>query len=271
MKRTTYIILGMLLAGLVAVCGCIFYASALIISEDDSVMEIGGERKSVSLPDCKVIQFVSDRRIVCDNGNMKRIAFAFFPLRVIPTDSLTGSLSCLSGLERYLSLDSVGDTLRISLRFDKGELEREYCGIESVNVRSEEMVLYLPANVQQVTSCLKFQPVTFKDLERDSLAFSTDAYTEVENCRFKALSAQSGNLRFNSGEALHLHLNLDEIDNWIVESDAFHVDTEYLYASNEQKCILEKGECREVIWMPQSEKALLNIRLDRAAKIVVTE
>ena len=46
MKRTTYIILGMLLAGLVAVCGCIFYASALIISEDDSVMELVGRERA---------------------------------------------------------------------------------------------------------------------------------------------------------------------------------------------------------------------------------
>lgn len=271
MKRTTYIILGMLLAGLVAVCGLIFYASTQIISEDDSVMEIGGERKSVPLPECKVVQFVSARKIVCDNGDTKRIGFNYLPLRVVPADSLAGSLSCLSGLERYLTLDTMGDTLRISLRFDKGELETEFRDIKWVNVRSEELVLSLPANVRQITSSLNSQPVTFKDLERDSLSFSTDGYTEVENCHFRALSVQSGNLRFNSGEALHLHLNLDEIDNWIVESDAFHVDTEYLYASNEQKCILEKGECREVIWMPQSEKALLNIRLDQAAKIVVTE
>ena len=42
MKRTTYIIFGMLLAGLVVVCGGIFYTFTQMGDWNDSVMEIGG-------------------------------------------------------------------------------------------------------------------------------------------------------------------------------------------------------------------------------------
>ena len=49
----------------------------------------------------------------------------------------------------------------------------------------------------------------------------------------------------------------------------FHVDTEYLYAHGDQRCTLENGECRQVVWMPQSKDASLDIKLKEAATVVV--
>lgn len=271
MKRTTYIIFGMLLAGLVVVCGSIFYVSTQITDWNDSVMEIGGEKKTTQLPECKVIQLVSDRVAVDDNGNVQATVFNSFPLKVSQTNSLTGTLTYTSGLDEYMTLNSVGDTLRISLNFDRDKLEKKYQDIQWLNIRSEEMILTLPANVQQVTSDLRQQPATFKDLDRDSLSFSMDYHVEIENCRFRALFVQSGDLQFNSGEVFDLHLNLDRINNWKVKADAFYIDTEYLYASNKSECTLEKGECKQVVWIPQSRDASLDIKLKEAAKIMVTE
>ena len=56
MKRTTYIIFGMLLTGLVVVCAGIFYASTQVTGWDNIFLDIKGEKKTVQLPQCKVIQ-----------------------------------------------------------------------------------------------------------------------------------------------------------------------------------------------------------------------
>ena len=42
MKRTTYIIFGMLLAGLVVVCGSIFYASMQVTDWNNIFMDVKG-------------------------------------------------------------------------------------------------------------------------------------------------------------------------------------------------------------------------------------
>lgn len=46
MKRTTYIIFGMLLAGLVVMCGGIFYSSTQFFDGNDGFMDINGEQKN---------------------------------------------------------------------------------------------------------------------------------------------------------------------------------------------------------------------------------
>lgn len=269
MKRTTYIIFGMLLAGLVVVCGSIFYASTQTTGWEDTVMEIGGERKTVQLPECKVIQLVSDRD--GGKGQMQEAAFNSLPLKVSQTNESSGTLSYASGLDEYMTLLPVGDTLRIVFKIEGDELEEKYRNIHWLNIRSEEMALTLPAGVQKITSSLQFQPATFKDFDRDSLSFAMDYYAEIENCRFRALSAQSRDLQFKSGEILNLHLNLDGINNWTVDTESFYINTEYLYGHGNSRCTLGKGECKQVIWLPQSKDASLDVKLKSAGKIMVTE
>lgn len=53
MKRTTYIIFGMLLAGLLVICGGIFYSSTLFFDGNDNFMDINGEQKQCSCQSAK--------------------------------------------------------------------------------------------------------------------------------------------------------------------------------------------------------------------------
>ena len=54
MKRTTYIMIGMLVTGVAMVCGLMFYVVDRNVTLKDNFMEIGGERKTVRLPSCWV-------------------------------------------------------------------------------------------------------------------------------------------------------------------------------------------------------------------------
>lgn len=56
MKRTTYIMIGMLVTGVAMVCGLMFYVVDRNVTQKDNFMEIGGERKTVQLPSCRVLK-----------------------------------------------------------------------------------------------------------------------------------------------------------------------------------------------------------------------
>ena len=56
MKRTTYIMIGMLVTGVAMVCGLMFYVVDCNVTQKDNFMEIGGERKTVQLPSCRVLK-----------------------------------------------------------------------------------------------------------------------------------------------------------------------------------------------------------------------
>lgn len=56
MKRTTYIMMGMLVTGVAMVCGLMFYVVDRNVTQKDNFMEIGGERKTVQLPSCRVLK-----------------------------------------------------------------------------------------------------------------------------------------------------------------------------------------------------------------------
>ena len=274
MKRTTYIIFGMLLAGLVVMCGGIFYTSTLFTGWDDIFMDINGEQKTVQLPECKVVQMVvnKDYAILADDEDMQEVGSVNFynaPLTVCSADSASGTFTYASDMDEYMTIKPVGDTLYIVFSFPKDKFEKNQRDMRWINARSAEMILALPSTVQRVTSDLDDQQITFKGITCDTLSFAVDSRAIVENCQFGALHVINGNLNLNSGKADNLHLYLDRIRSWNVNASSFHVDTEYLYASGNPRCTLEKGECRQVVWMPQSDGASLNIELKQAARVVV--
>ena len=61
MKRTTYIMFGMLLASLLAMGGILFYVSLHTTEWEKNFMEIKGERQSVALPPCRVVKLAQPR------------------------------------------------------------------------------------------------------------------------------------------------------------------------------------------------------------------
>ena len=273
MKRTTYIIFGMLLAGLVVMCGTVIYMSTLGVSDDDIFLNINGEKKTVQLPECKVLQLVADRDVIATrkNGSVKDIRMVLFsdaPLNFQPATDTNGTFSYASDMDKYMTINSIGDTVRIVFNFDKDKLEEKYKNLYWIQLRSEAMTLALPADVQRVVSNVEGQETTFRNFDCDTLSLSMRSRTNIEDSHFRALHVHAGEMNFNSGEVTNLHLYLDNVYRWNVNRDAFRIDTEYLYAHGNPRCSMEKGECRQIVWMPQSDKASLNIELKQAARVI---
>lgn len=273
MKRTTYIIFGMLLAGLVVVCAGIFYASMQVTDWNNIFLDVKGEKKTVQLPECKVIQMVAIRNIITTSeGEEKGIRMPVFgnvPLKIAPAEVGQGTFTYASGMDEFMTMNSVGDTLRIVFDFPNDKLEQKYQDLYWLNLCSEEMNIALPDHVQCLQTSLEAQKMTVEGLIRDSLSLVVQDYATINDCNFKALTIQNGAWLFNTGKVDNLHLHLNGIRSWNVNASSFHIDTEYLYAHGNQRCTLEKGECHQVVWMPQSEGASLDIKLKEAATVVV--
>lgn len=265
MKRTTYIIIGMLFAGAILVIGTLTSIFSTGITWEESFLDIKGERTSKQMPECRVVHLMS--KVEAKDLEERYVSFDQTTLKIGPTDSLTGSLTYTSELNNYMEWKTAGDTLQIYFSFPTDKLAPQYQKMKWLRVRSEAIQMNIPQGVEEIISENYNMHTQFADLSRDSLAFKTQGTTIINDCQIKSLSAKAPTLHFQSGQVDSLYLNLDFITEWTVDTDSFHIDTEHLSGSYEPNCYLQKDECRQVLWTPLSEKAQLHIKLKEKAKI----
>ena len=279
MKRTTYIILGVLLALLAGMSATIIYWGTHSGSASDMTVRLEGEERVRPLPACKVIRFRMDRMLHKQDGNDELnyyLSVNNIRLKVTSADTAAGSLFYVADIEEFMDFQSQGDTLDIVFSFPPEKLKKKMPQgkIPSYfNLQAEPLELRLPESVE----CLKgevFDAVELQDLQRDSLAidFSDGPATVfVQNSHFRALSALSRQLCLNSGSVDHLYLNLDELYSFEVKTDSFRIDTEYLSGSKNVDFQADPQECRRILWNPLSEKAKLNLKMKNPSEILLRE
>lgn len=279
MKRTTYVILGVLLALLAGMSATIIYWGTHSGSVSDMTVRLEGEEQVHPLPACKVIRFQMDKTLYKYDG---REDFTYYltlnnvHLIVTPADTATGSFSYASDMEEFMSFKAHGDTLDVVFSFPPEELQKrmpEGKIVPSFILQTSPFSLRLPESVECLNGEMLYA-VELQDLQRDSLAidFSDGPATVfVQNSHFRALSALSRQLCLNSGSVDHLYLNLDELYSFEVKTDSFRIDTEYLSGSKNVDFQADPQECRRILWNPLSEKAKLNLKMKNPSEILLRE
>lgn len=279
MKRTTYIILGVLLALLAGMSATIIYWGTHSGSASDMTVRLEGEERMRPLPACKVIRFRMDRMLHKQGGNDELnyyLAVNNIRLKVTSADTATGSFFYVADIEEFMDFQSQGDTLDIVFSFPPEKLKKKMPQgkIPSYfNLQAEPLELRLPESVEYLKGEV-FDAVELQDLQRDSLAidFSDGPATVfVQNSHFRALSALSRQLCLNSGSVDHLYLNLDELYSFEVKTDSFRIDTEYLSGSKNVDFQADPQECRRILWNPLSEKAKLNLKMKNPSEILLRD
>ena len=279
MKRTTYIILGVLLALLAGMSATIIYWGTHSGSASDMAVRLEGEERMRPLPACKVIRFRMDRMLHKQGGNDELnyyLAVNNIRLKVTSADTAAGSFFYVADIEEFMNFQSQGDTLDIVFSFPPEKLKKKMPQgkIPSYfNLQAEPLELRLPESVEYLKGEV-FDVVELQDLQRDSLAidFSDGPATVfVQNSHFRALSALSRQLCLNSGSVDHLYLNLDELYSFEVKTDSFRIDTEYLSGSKNVDFQADPQECRRILWNPLSEKAKLNLKMKNPSEILLRE
>lgn len=279
MKRTTYVILGVLLALLAGMSATIIYWGTHSGSASDMTVRLEGEERMRPLPACKVIRFRMDRMLHKQGGNDELnyyLAVNNIRLKVTSAETATGSFFYVADIEEFMNFQSQGDTLDIVFSFPPEKLKKKMPQgkIPSYfNLQAEPLELRLPESVEYLKGEV-FDVVELQDLQRDSLAidFSDGPATVfVQNSHFRALSALSRQLCLNSGSVDHLYLNLDELYSFEVKTDSFRIDTEYLSGSKNVDFQADPQECRRILWNPLSEKAKLNLKMKNPSEILLRE
>lgn len=279
MKRTTYVILGVLLALLAGMSATIIYWGTHSGSASDMTVRLEGEERMRPLPACKVIRFRMDRMLHKQGGNDELnyyLAVNNIRLKVTSADTAAGSFFYVADIEEFMDFQSQGDTLDIVFSFPPEKLKKKMPQgkIPSYfNLQAEPLELRLPESVEYLKGEV-FDAVELQDLQRDSLAidFSDGPATVfVQNSHFRALSALSRQLCLNSGSVDHLYLNLDELYSFEVKTDSFRIDTEYLSGSKNVDFQADPQECRRILWNPLSEKAKLNLKMKNPSEILLRE
>ena len=279
MKRTTYIILGVLLALLAGMSATIIYWGTHSGSVSDMTVRLEGEERMRPLPACKVIRFQVDKTLYKYDG---RDDFTYYftlntaHLIVTPADTATGSFSYASDMEEFMSFKAHGDTLDVVFSFPPEELQKrmpEGKIVPSFILQTSPFSLRLPESVECLNGEMLYA-VELQDLQRDSLAIDfsdSPATVFVQNSRFRALSVLARQLDLVSGSVDHLYLNLDELYSFEVKTDSFRIDTEYLSGSKTVDCQVNPQECRRILWNPLSEKAKLNLKIKNPSEILLRD
>lgn len=279
MKRTTYVILGVLLALLAGMSATIIYWGTHSGSASDMTVRLEGEERMRPLPACKVIRFRMDRMLHKQGGNDELnyyLAVNNIRLKVTSADTATGSFFYVADIEEFMHFQSQGDTLDIVFSFPPEKLKKKMPQgkIPSYfNLQAEPLELRLPESVEYLKGEV-FDAVELQDLQRDSLFidFSDGPATVfVQNSHFRALSALSRQLCLNSGSVDRLYLNLDGLYNFKVETDSFRIDTEYLSGSRNVDFQADPQECRRILWNPLSKNAKLNLKMKNPSEILLRE
>ena len=279
MKRTTYIILGVLLALLAGMSATIIYWGTHSGSASDMTIRLEGEERMRPLPVCKVIRFQMDKTLYKYDG---RDDFTYYftlntaHLIVTPADTATGSFSYASDMEEFMSFKAHGDTLDVVFSFPPEELQKrmpEGKIVPYLILQTSPFSLRLPESVECLNGEVLYA-VELQDLQRDSLAIDfsdSPATVFVQNSHFRALFALSRQLCLNSGSVDRLYLNLDGLYNFKVETDSFRIDTEYLSGSRNVDFQADPQECRRILWNPLSENAKLNLKIKNPSEILLRE
>lgn len=279
MKRTTYIILGVLLALLAGMSATIIYWGTHSGSVSDMTIRLEGEERMRPLPVCKVIRFRMDRMLHKQGGNDELnyyLAVNNIRLKVTSADTATGSFFYVADIEEFMDFQSQGDTLDIVFSFPPEKLKKKMPQgkIPSYfNLQAEPLELRLPESVEYLKGEV-FDAVELQDLQRDSLFidfFDGPATVSVQNSHFRALSALSRQLCLNSGSVDRLYLNLDGLYNFKVETDSFRIDTEYLSGSKNVDFQADPQECRRILWNPLSKNAKLNLKIKNPSEILLRD
>lgn len=279
MKRTTYIILGVLLALLAGMSTTIIYWGTHSGSASDMTVRLEGEERMRPLPACKVIRFRMDRMLHKQGGNDELnyyLAVNNTRLKVTSADTAAGSFFYVADIEEFMDFQSQGDTLDIVFSFPPEKLKKKMPQGEIpsyFNLQAEPLELRLPESVEYLKGEV-FDAVELQDLQRDSLFidfFDGPAMVSVQNSHFRALSALSRQLCLNSGSVDRLYLNLDGLYNFKVETDSFRIDTEYLSGSRNVDFQADPQECRRILWNPLSKNAKLNLKMKNPSEILLRE
>lgn len=268
MKRTTYILIGLFVAGLCVLVGGMFVIYGLGRPYFSNQLVLEGELVTKELPAFRVIWLTQTEM----NTEERSVWLANSLLEVQPSKAGKNTFSCSKKVNEYLKVTVAEDTLKVLFDYPLDKLSQEFKDSKYVGLSIGNMQLNMKQDVECIINDIYMQKMVLKNLEKDSLSINTSNSVLVDSCCFAALRIiRSGrDVDFQSGSINNLYLDLNMMDNWSVNTEKCHIDTEYLTGHN-ANVQLQKGECKRMLWIPKNDNSKLNVTLTEKACVTVVE
>lgn len=264
MKRTTYILIGLLIAGLGTILTTVIVMSMMGEVRSGSDIRFEGERQEMSLNGVRAVKiFISQvevraKKRILINGEM-----------LITSASESSKESISYPKNEHLKIEQKEDTLFIELDFNAYSIPEK--------LRHEDFIfadglnIHLTADsITSLVSNARGLMLNFKELKSDSLSMNVGHQAVVLNsCRFGSfgIAGHQFSFRANDSEIDNFYLNLDGVRNWKFNNTK--IDTQYLSGSGHHTDDLQKGECRRILWTPLKENAQLKMNIREKAEIII--
>lgn len=263
MKRTTYIVLGLFIAGWVLIVAN--YLLGEIKGAECSwreVINLSTVRDSIDVAGVRVINISADsvEREVFVTGDLK------FKEGV---DSSKCYYSAQSA--KYFSIARKGDTLAIHFHLKSAIADAPNREATPISISGADFLFGKLNSVQSISIKAKGMGVDFDQVENDSLSIATqEGSIKMRSCKIRVLNiTEAPWLEAKYCSINKLYLDLDPIRNWSLDSCT--VVEEHLTGSGEHTNQLQKGEAKFVFWKPKKEDASLNLQLKEYSRIEVGE
>lgn len=265
MKRTTYILIGLLVSGLLVIVAAIILMAWAGEKRKRSEIFFENEQVQMDLNGVHVVNvFVSQanatvtKRIIMD-GEME-----------ITSSSASGKEQISFPKGERVHVTQKNDTLSIELDFNAASIPGE--------VRDNDYIFangfHIQMALDSLTSIITYAEgikVNLRDIETDSLfIWSNHQEILLDSCRFRSfdLAGYAVSCHAKNSKIENYYLNLDGIRRWTFENT--EVGTEYLTGSGHHTNDLQRGECRRVMWTPMNKEAQLQVTIREKSEIILS-
>lgn len=263
MKRTTYLLIGVLLSVLMLVIAGVFYVT---FQKSESNLYNPTFSDQLVTTDFDSIRFVKVY------GNNTRPLHLDGVMTLTP--STDGKTRFSHSASDYVKVSRDVDTLFVCFDFTKWELpeQKKAYLLPSLNIQGLRLILETDANLVYLNSAVWGLALEANGLQADTLSISTNGgEVRLDSCRISALNLAGTNMSFKVHHSAFtdLYLDLDCVWRWSV--DSCQVVTEHLAGSGKHHNTLQKGECERVLWTPKVAGAELTMTFQEKGCLVLKE
>lgn len=265
MKRTTYILIGLLLFSLVALAGGIFCLS--FYQEENYRTDLTMPEGVTSIDATRVhsVKFCVDtpneRIQICGSLNVR------------PSQTGSERFNFPKDASQYCTVNRVKDTLLVNFHFDEKQFPEGSAEDYELITTGVNFTLDADSTLVAISNEANRFGITLSKMKLDTLSIRTMyQIVRVDSCTIRALDVAArgrGNLDICQSRISDFYLDLDGMDRWMMDGRS-EVITEHLTGSGKCTNNLERGECKRVFWTPKGEGAELTINVKEKATVLLS-
>lgn len=267
MKKTTKIIIGLLVGMPLLIVTFIFLFTRVLMQPDEyrNFNLRSDNSVTIELPVCKAIEFrkggvefipVSEGRYEMSNP------FYFSEdgdVYLTSTSDAQGKFVISEKLKPYTDVTMRGDTCIISFAFPRENCPEQFREIGLLHVISGDMHLSLPKEVEYIKDGV-LNLFNCTDLSCSRLTFDANARIDIFDSNIDTLNVQSSRwLQLKNGHVKHLFVNADNV-NWQQSYNAAFVDVEHISGTRNVRRYIT-SDTNRITWEPKSDHAGLELVL----------